>query len=67
MKANETKTWRDVLADYRYLRATLNALVQPDRQLSVEELVDSALNHDTMHGDTAMVILTQLDASSSPG
>ena len=56
------REWRRVLADYRYLRATLNALVQPDRQLSVEELVDSALNHDTMHGDTAMVILMQLDA-----
>src|SRR3990167_6772355 len=53
-------TWRNVLADYRYLRATLNALVQPDRQLSVKELVDSALNHDTMHSDTAMVILMQL-------
>jgi hypothetical protein len=55
------KTWRDVLSNYRYLRATLNALVQPDRQLSVEELVDSALN-DTMHGDTAMVVLAQLAA-----
>lgn len=60
------KTWRDVLADYRYLRATLNTIVQPDRQLSVEELVDSALNHDTMHGDTAMVILTQLAEGKRP-
>lgn len=61
----KVKTWRDVLADYRYLRATLNTLVQEDRQLSVEELVDSALNHDTMHGDTAMVILAQIEAKAA--
>lgn len=55
------KTTRDVIADYRYLRATLNAIVQPDRELSIEELVDSALNYDTMHGDTVMVILNALE------
>ena len=63
--ASSETAWRNVLADYRYLRATLNALVQPDRQLSVEELVDSALNHDTMHSDTAMVILMQLAAKGA--
>ncbi len=56
----DVKTWRDVLADYRYLRATLAAIAKPDREMSVEELVDSALNYDTMHGDTAMVVLTKL-------
>lgn len=61
---NAEKTWRDVLADYRYLRATMNALVQPDRELTIEELVDSSLNHDTMHGDTAMVVLSQLAAQA---
>lgn len=55
------QTWRNVLTDYRYLRATLSALVKPDRQLSATELIESAL-HDSMHSDTAMVILTQLDA-----